>query len=96
MIWIAIITLWMPIDGGPIKRVIDKEFTSEIACWNHYEGGYGESRFGIQNLTHQGKTPTLGFHFTLNHLEYPIRTYKGNGEGNIWLTCDIKGRYNGL
>ena len=36
--WVAIITFWIPIDGGPINRVIDKEFTSEVACWNYYEG----------------------------------------------------------
>jgi hypothetical protein len=95
--WVAIITFWIPIDGGPINRVIDKEFTSEVACWNYYEGDYGENRFGTQNLTHQGVPPGKGFHFSYNHLEYPIRTYNGkDGSGPIWLTCDIKERYKGL
>ena len=93
MIWIAIITLWA---STGVSRTIDKEFSSELECWNHYEGGTGESRFGKQHLTHQNKNPDKGFHFRLTHLEYPIRTYKGNGEGQIWLTCDIKGRYEGL
>ncbi len=92
MIWIAIVMYWQPM----MHRVIDKEFTTEQACWDYYEGGIGESKFGKQNLTHQGKTPDKGFHFTLDHLEYPIRTYNGTGEGTIWLTCDIKGRYKGL
>ena len=94
MIWIAIITLWNLNTG--VSRTIDKEFSTEKQCWDYYEGSYGESRFGKQGLTHQDKKPGKGFHFSLDHLEYPIRTYKGNGEGNIWLTCDIKGRYNGL
>ena len=70
--------------------------TVEATYWDYYENGVGESKFGKQNLTHQGKTPDKGFHFALNHLEYPIRTYNGTGEGTIWLTCDIKGRYKGL
>ena len=94
MTWIAIITLWNLNVG--IERTIDKEFTTEKQCWDYYEDGIGESKFGKQNLTHQGKTPDKGFHFTLNHLEYPIRTYNGTGAGTIWLTCDIKGRYKGL
>ena len=97
MIWIAIVTFWMPIDGGPINRIIDKEFSSEVECWNYYETGVGEGKFGTQNLTHQGEKPSKGFHFSLNHLEYPIRTYNGkDGSGPIWLTCDHKGRYPGL
>ena len=75
---------------------IDKEFTTEVDCWNYYENGVGESKFGTQNLDHQGNKPGKGFHFGPEHLEYPIRTYHGKGEGNIWLTCDIKGRYKGL
>ena len=36
-------------------------------------------------------------HFGPDHLEYPIRTYRGkDGQGQVWLTCDIKGRYEGL
>ena len=92
MIWIAIVMYWQPM----MHREIDKEFASEVECWNYYEGGTGESKFGKQHLTHQAKKPEKGFHFSLNHLEYPIRTYKGTGEGVVWLTCDIKGRYEGL
>ena len=94
MIWIAIVLTWQPM----VNRVIDKEFTSEIACWNYYEGGYGESRFGTQVLDHQDNPPGKGFHFGRRpHREYPIRLYHGkDGEGLIWLTCDIKGRYKGL
>ena len=91
-VWIAIVTTWMP-----INRTIDKEFASEVACWNYYEnGGAGEGKFGTQHLDHQGNTPDKGFHFGPDHLEYPIRTYYGTGEGTVWLTCDIKGRYEGL
>ena len=95
MTWIAIITLWN-LSVGPPTRTIDKEFTTEKQCWDYYEGSYGESRFGSQVLDHQGNPPGKGFHFTWAHLEYPIRIYKGTGEGVIWLTCDIKGRYKGL
>ena len=91
-IWIAIVTTWMP-----INRTIDKEFASEVACWNYYEGGVGEGKFGTQHLDHQNNPPTKDFNFGPDHLEYPIRTYRGkDGEGQVWLTCDIKGRYEGL
>ncbi len=90
--WIAIVAQWRP-----YKRTIDKEFTSEINCWNYYEGGTGESKFGSQVLDHQGNPPTKDFHFGPDYLEYPIRTYRGkDGQGQVWLTCDIKGRYEGL
>ena len=93
VIWIAIVTIWRP----TISRTIDKEFTSEVNCWNYYESGVGESKFGTHHLDHQGKNPGKGHHFGPDHLEYPIRTYNGTGEtGQIWLTCDIKGRYKGL
>ena len=93
MIWIAIVMYWQPM----MHRVIDKEFASEVVCWNYYEGGVGESKFGTQVLDHQGNKPGKGFHFGPDHLEYPIRLYHGkDGEGLIWLTCDIKGRYKGL
>ena len=39
VIWIAIVTIW-----NPINRTIDKEFTSEVNCWNYYESGVGESK----------------------------------------------------
>ena len=90
--WIAVVMTW-----NPVKRVIDKEFTSEVECWNFYEGGTGESRFGEQHRDHQGNLPTKGSHFGPDYLEYPIRTYRGkDGQGSVWLTCDIKGRYKGL
>ena len=92
-IWIAIVLTWRPID-----RTIDKEFSSEVACWNYYENGIGESKFGTQHLDHQGNPPTKDFHFgKMDHREYPIRTYRGkDGQGQVWLTCDIKGRYEEL
>ena len=90
--WIAVVMTW-----NPVHRTIDKEFTSEIECWNFYEGGTGESRFGSQHLDHQGNPPTKDFHFGPDYLEYPIRTYRGkDGQGSVWLTCDTKGRYEGL
>ena len=91
--WIAVVMTW-----NPVKRVIDKEFTSEVECWNFYEGGTGESRFGEQHRDHQGILPTKGSHFGPDYLEYPIRTYRGinDEQGSVWLTCDLKGRYEDL
>jgi len=91
--WIAVVLTW-----NPVKRVIDKEFASEVECWNFYEGGTGESRFGEQHRDHQGNLPTKDSHFGPDYLEYPIRTYRGinDEQGSVWLTCDIKGRYEGL
>ena len=89
IVWIAIVLTWQP-----VNRTIDKEFVSEVACWNYYENGVGEGKFGSQVLDHQGNPPDKGFHFGPDHLEYPIRIYRGkDGEGQVWLTCDIKGRY---
>ena len=91
-IWVAIVLTWQP-----INRTIDKEFASEVACWNYYESGVGESKFGTQHLDHQGNPPTKDFNFGPDYLEYPIRTYRGkDGQGQVWLTCDTKGRYEGL
>ena len=92
-VWVAIVMTW-----NPVVRTIDKEFSSEVDCWNHYEGGTGESKFGTQHLDHQNNPPTKDFHFGPDHLEYPIRTYRGinDEQGQVWLTCDIKGRYEGL
>ena len=91
-IWAAIVMTW-----NPVVRTIDKEFSSEVECWNYYENGVGEGKFGSQHLDHQNNPPTKDFHFGPDHLEYPIRTYRGkDGSGSIWLTCDIKGRYEGL
>ena len=90
--WIAVVLTW-----NPVVRVIDKEFTSEVECWNFYEGGTGESRFGEQHRDHQGNLPTKDSHFGPDYLEYPIRTYRGkDGQGSVWLTCDLKGRYKDL
>ena len=91
--WIAVVMTW-----NPVKRVIDKEFTSEVECWNFYEGGTGESRFGEQHRDHQGNLPTKDSHFGPDYLEYPIRTYRGinDEQGSVWLTCDIKSRYEDL
>ena len=95
-IWIAIVMTW-----NPVIYTIDKEFTSEVDCWNYYDNGVGESemrsRYGTQVLDHQNNPPTKDFHFGPDHLEYPIRTYRGkDGQAQVWLTCDIKGRYEGL
>ena len=90
--WIAVVLTW-----NPVVRVIDKEFTSEVECWNFYENGTGESRFGEQHRDHQDNLPTKDFHFGPDYLEYPIRTYRGkDGQGSVWLTCDLKGRYVGI
>jgi len=92
-VWAAIVLTW-----NPVVRTIDKEFSTEVACWNYYEGDVGESKFGTQHLDHQGNPPTKDFHFgKMDHREYPIRTYRGkDGQGQVWLTCDIKGRYEDL
>ena len=91
-IWVAVVLTW-----NPVVRTIDKEFASEVECWNFYEGGTGESRFGEQHRDHQGNLPTKDSHFGPDYLEYPIRTYRGkDGQGSVWLTCDIKGRYEDL
>ena len=92
IVWIAIVLTWQP-----VNRTIDKEFVSEVACWNYYENGVGEGKFGTQHLDHQDNPPTKDFNFGPDHLEYPIRTYRGkDGQGQVWLTCDIKGRYKDL
>ena len=98
-IWAAIVMTW-----NPVVRTIDKEFSSEVDCWNYYETetngvSVGESKFGTQHLDHQGNRPTKDFHFgKMDHREYPIRTYRGinDEQGQVWLTCDIKGRYEEL
>ena len=92
-IWIAIVMTW-----NPVNRTIDKEFATEVACWDYYEGGVGEGKFGTQVLDHQNNPPTKDFHFgKMDHREYPIRTYRGkDGQGSVWLTCDTKGRYKDL
>ena len=98
--WIAIVMTW-----NPVVRTIDKEFASEVDCWNYYETetngvSVGEGKFGTQHLDHQGNRPDKEYmkkHRPL-HREYPIRMYRGitDEQGQVWLTCDIKGRYEDL
>ena len=96
-IWIAIVMTW-----NPVIYTIDKEFSSEVDCWNYYDTGAGESKmlnsYGTQVLDHQGNKPDKEY---MNkhrppHREYPTRMYKNNGGSLVWLTCDIKGRYEYL
>ena len=97
IIWIAIILTW-----NPVIYTIDKEFSSEIDCWNYYDNGVGEnemrSRYGTQVLDHQGNKPGKECHKKHRppHREYPTRMYKNRGDWMVWLTCDIKGRNEGL
>jgi len=87
-IWVALILYTTPITN----RIIHKEFTTEIECWNYYEER-GESYFGTQHRDHQGNKPGKDFHFRLPWLNYPIRTYRGlNNDTMIWLTCTTKAR----
>jgi len=98
-IWIAIVMTW-----NPVIYTIDKEFSSEVNCWNYYDNGAGESKmlnnYGTQVLDHQGNKPGKEFHKKHHppHREYPIRFYHGitAEQGQVWLTCDIKGRYKDL
>ena len=99
-IWIAIVMTW-----NPVNRTIDKEFSSEEDCWNYYETetngvSVGEGKFGTQHLDHQGNRPDKEYMKKNRppHREYPIRMYRGitDEQGQVWLTCDIKRRYEGL
>ena len=96
-IWVAIVLTW-----NPVKRTIDKEFSTEVNCWNYYDTGAGEnemrSRYGTQVLDHQGNKPDKDYmkKHRPAHREYPTRMYKNNGGWMVWLTCDIKGRNEGL
>lgn len=90
-IWIARVLKWY----YPPQQTIDKEFVNEVDCWNYYENGVGESKFGTQHLDHQGNKPDKEYmkKNRPSHREYPTRMYYGTEEtGQIWLTCDIKGR----
>ena len=95
--WIAIVMTWRP-----VIYTIDKEFSSEVACWNYYDNGVGESemrsRYGTQVLDHQGNKPDKEYmkKHRPAHREYPTRMYKNNGGWMVWLTCDIKGSQEGL
>ena len=96
-IWIAIVLTW-----NPVNRTIDKEFSSEVNCWNYYDNGAGESKmlnnYGTQVLDHQGNKPDKEYmkKHRPSHREYPTRMYKNHGGWMVWLTCDIKGRNEGL
>ena len=98
-IWIAIVMTWRP-----VIYTIDKEFSSEVDCWNYYDNGVGEnemrSRYGTQVLDHQGNKPDKEYmkKHRPSHREYPTRLYHGitDEQGQVWLTCDIKGRYEDL
>ena len=96
-IWIAIVMTWRP-----VIYTIDKEFASEINCWNYYDNGAGESKmlnsYGTQVLDHQGNKPDKEYmkKHRPSHREYPTRMYKNFGGWMMWLTCDIKGRNEGL
>ena len=96
-IWVAIVLTWRP-----VIYTIDKEFSSEVDCWNYYDNGVGESKmlnsYGTQVLDHQGNKPDKEYmkKHRPSHREYPTRLYKNFGGWMMWLTCDIKGRYEGL
>ena len=96
-IWAAIVLAW-----NPVVRTIDKEFSSEVDCWNYYDTGVGESKmlnnYGTQVLDHQGNKPDKEYmkKHRPAHREYPTRMYKNHGGWMVWLTCDIKGRYEDL
>ena len=96
-IWAAIVMTW-----NPVTYTIDKEFSSEVDCWNYYDTGVGESKmlnnYGTQVLDHQGNKPDKEYmkKHRPPHREYPTRMYKNNGDWMVWLTCDIKGRNEGL
>ena len=96
-IWIAIVMTW-----NPVVYTIDKEFSSEVNCWNYYDTGVGESKmlnsYGTQVLDHQGNKPDKDYmkKHRPAHRVYPTRMYKNNGDWMMWLTCDIKGRNEGL
>ena len=96
-VWIAIVMTW-----NPVNYTIDKEFSSEVNCWNYYDNGAGESKmlnsYGTQVLDHQGNKPDKEYmkKHRPAHREYPTRLYKNFGAELVWLTCDIKGRNEGL
>ena len=96
-IWAAIVMTW-----NPVIYTIDKEFSSEVDCWNYYDTGVGESKmlnsYGTQVLDHQGNKPDKEYmkKHRPSHREYPTRMYKNFGGWMMWLTCDIKGRYEDL
>ena len=90
--WVAIVMTW-----NPVNYTIDKEFTSEVECWNYYDNGAGETKmlnsYGTQVLDHQGNKPDAEYmkKHRPQHRVYPTRMYKNHGGWMVWLTCDIKG-----
>jgi hypothetical protein len=90
-VWAAIVMTW-----NPVVYTIDKEFTSEVNCWNYYDTGAGESKmlnsYGTQVLDHQGNKPDKDYmkKHRPPHRVYPTRMYKNNGDWMVWLTCDTK------
>ena len=90
-VWAAIVMTW-----NPVVYTIDKEFTSEVNCWNYYDTGVGESKmlnsYGTQVLDHQGNKPDKDYmkKHRPSHRVYPTRMYKNFGGPMMWLTCDIK------
>jgi uncharacterized protein YceK len=88
--WIAIVMTW-----NPVKYTTDKEFSSEVNCWNYYDNGAGESKmlnnYGTQVLDHQGNKPDKDYmkKHRPAHRIYPTRMYKNFGGPLVWLTCDI-------
>jgi hypothetical protein len=95
--WIAIVMTW-----NPVNYTIDKEFSSEVNCWNYYDNGAGESKmlslYGTQVLDHQGNKPDKEYmkkHRPL-HREYPTRMYKNHGGWMVWLSCDLRSRHEEL
>ena len=90
-VWAAIVMTW-----NPVVYTIDKEFTSEVNCWNYYDTGAGESKmlnsYGTQVLDHQGNKPDKDYmkKHRPAHRVYPTRMYKNFGGRMVWLTCDIK------
>ena len=90
-IWAAIVMTW-----NPVTYTIDKEFSSEVNCWNYYDNGAGESKmlnsYGTQVLDHQGNKPDKDYmkKHRPAHRVYPTRMYKNFGGRMVWLTCDIK------
>ena len=89
-IWIAIVMTW-----NPVIYTTDKEFSSEVNCWNYYDNGAGETKmlnnYGAQVLDHQGNKPDKDYmkKHRPAHRIYPTRMYKNFGGPLVWLTCDI-------
>ena len=96
-IWVAIVMTW-----NPVIYTIDKEFSSEVECWNYYDNGAGETKmlnsYGTQILDHQGNKPDKDYmkKHRPSHRVYPTRMYKNFGGWMMWLTCDLRSRHEDL